>query len=577
MMVGFLTMLLGALAVAAKPNFLILFVDDLGMNQIQVPASQRTYSYTGSNGTISTPHISRLASEGMVFQNWYSAAHLCSPSRAAMMTGRLPIRSGCIPGVFTAAAVGGLPKNETTMAAALSQVGYKSLAIGKWHLGQREEYLPTSHGFDEYFGIPYSQDMGLSYWFMCIGPATATGEPPKCDPPPHDPFQPTPIPLLSDTTVVDQPAGLYTLNARYAQKASAFMESAAKQKQPFLLYLAFNHVHAPNSCGAGFCGRSSRGPIGDAVEEMDWAVGQVMDTVRSPSNGISKDTLVFFTSDNGAPMRPDGNLPLRGYKTSIWEGGFREPGIVWWPGRVDAGSASNALVATYDIFTTAVNLAGAAGVLPAELVLDGVNLAPLFSARHSRGDEVVGHDCIMFYHAPHTAQDAANLTSLAAIRCGDHKVYWFIDETSSTPLPDGVTLGVRTLDDPVIFDLSTDWSEARPLVVNSSEWSAAKQRAEAARLSHLKTLSPVLNMMDLGSDHKYAICGAPNSPAKYPHLPNCTVTPSHWSPPICLVGGTIDQCIGQTLCQPGCKFVNCSDQSLDVAEQQALVMDVARQ
>ena len=152
------------LGITEKPNFLIIFVDDLGMNQIQVPASQRTYSYTGSNGTIRTPHISQLASEGIVFQNWYSAAHLCSPSRAAMMTGRLPIRSGCIPGVFTADAIGGLPHNETTMAAALSKVGYKSLAIGKWHLGQRSEFLPTSHGFDEYFGIPYSQDMGLSYW-----------------------------------------------------------------------------------------------------------------------------------------------------------------------------------------------------------------------------------------------------------------------------------------------------------------------------------------------------------------------------------------------------------------------------
>jgi arylsulfatase A len=116
---------------ASKPNFLIIFVDDLGMNQIQVPASQRRYSYTGNNGTVLTPHISTMASEGMVFQTWYSGAHLCSPSRASMMTGRLPIRAGIVPGVFTASAVGGLPKNETTMAAALAKVGYESLAIGK--------------------------------------------------------------------------------------------------------------------------------------------------------------------------------------------------------------------------------------------------------------------------------------------------------------------------------------------------------------------------------------------------------------------------------------------------------------
>ena len=298
-------------------------------------------------------------------------------------------------------------------------------------------------------------------------------------------------------------------------------------------------------------------------------------------------------------MRPDGNLPLRGYKTSIWEGGFREPGIAWWPGRIPAGSASDALVATYDIFPTVINLAGAAGVLPSELVLDGIDLAPILFDHHHNG-----HRCIMFYHEPHSASDAANLTSLAAIRCGDYKVhtspgrcavsllchlpdfvavypraraqvYWFIDGTSSTPLPDGVNMGVRTLDDPIIFDLSKDWSEAHPLAANGSEWAAAKQLAEAARLDHLKTLVPVLNQMDLGSAHEYAICGAPNSQAKYPHLPNCTKNPEHWKPPVCLVGGTIDQCIGQTLCQPGCKFVNCSDHTVSEAAQRPAALSSA--
>jgi arylsulfatase A len=334
--------------------------------------------------------------------------------------------------------------------------------------------------------------------------------------------------------------------------------------------LAFNHVHAPNSCGANFCGTSKRGPIGDAVQEMDWAVGHVMDTVRSPALGLGDNTLVFFTSDNGAPMRPDGNLPLRGYKTSIWEGGFREPGIAWWPGRIAAGRASDSLVATYDIFPTVMQLAGAGGALPAGLVLDGIDLSSVLfgspstpsiqsgGAGHESGG--AGHDCIMFYHSPHTAHDAMALTSLAAIRCGKYKVYWLVDQTSSTPLPAGITTGVRSLDDPLIFDLSTDWSEDRPLTPNSSDWKAAKTAAEAARLRHVTSLTPVLNQMDLGSGHEYAICGAPNSKAKYPDLPNCTVTPGNWAPPICLTGGSIDQCIGQTLCQPGCKFVNCSDQ-----------------
>jgi len=306
---------------------------------------------------------------------------------------------------------------------------------------------------------------------------------------------------------------------------------------------------------------------------MDWAVGQVMDTVRDPATGIHDNTLVLFTSDNGAPMRPDGNLPLRGYKSSIWEGGYREPGIAWWPGRIAAGSASSALVATYDIFPTLLALGGGTHVLPAGLTLDGIDLSPVLFADGEvevDGGRGGGHDCIFFYHAPHSATDAASLTSLSAVRCGDHKVYWFIDGTSSTPLPDGVSTGVRTLDDPLIFDLSTDWSEEQPLTPNSTEWLHAKQAAEAARLRHLESLTPVLNQLDLGSSHEHAICGAPNSQATYPELPNCTLSPDHWAPPICLVGGSISQCIGQTLCRPGCKFVRCSDHPSNATRREGL-------
>ena len=182
---------------------------------------------------------------------------------------------------------------------------------------------------------------------------------------------------------------------------------------------AFNHIHAPNSCGAGFCGRSARGPIGDATEEVDWEIGEIMGAVRKPSNGIGKNTLVFFTSDNGAPMRPDGNLPLRGYKASLWEGGFREPGIVWMPGKIKAGSSSAAIVATYDIFPTVLTLAGVP--LP-DVTLDGIDLSKvLFSSAPESGSV---HECIMFYKNPDSgqgAEGAAKLNSLAAVRCGNYK------------------------------------------------------------------------------------------------------------------------------------------------------------
>ena len=256
-----------------------------------------------------------------------------------MLTGRLPIRSGVgspngvyaphAPGpsqgsnhVFTGESIGGLPLNESTFAERLRPLGYASLCIGKWHLGQRDIYLPTSRGFDEYLGIPFSQDIGLSFW--------ATH-----DYKPSAPYFSTPLPLLNGTTVFEQPANLFTIADKYAHAATSFVASNAARAKPFMLYLPFNHIHGPNSCGARWCGQSARGPIGDATEEVDWIIGEIMSTLSA--GAAAKNTLVFFTSDNGAPAHPDGNTPLRGFKGSIWEGGYREPGIAWWPGKNNAG------------------------------------------------------------------------------------------------------------------------------------------------------------------------------------------------------------------------------------------------
>ena len=425
----------------SKPNFVVLFVDDMGIDQIAVPHPAHFHGYTGNNGTIQTPHIARLAAEGLLFQNWYSAYHICSPSRAAMMTGRLPIRSGCVPGVFYAAAVGGLPANETTLPEALRPAGYRSMAIGKWHLGSREQFLPTNRGFDAYLGIPFSQDMGMSWFNDCANfhhSAIVNG---SCDPTPHNWNQPTPLPLFHNLTVVAQPAGLYTLTERYARAAVAFMEQSADAHTPFFLYVPFNHVHAPQSCSARSCGKSQRGKIGDAVIDVDLAVGRIMDSIRA-DHRLAHNTLVFFTSDNGSPLAPDGNLPLRGFKTEIWEGGFREPGIAWWPGKIPAGShSSTALVATYDIFPTLINLAGKSllsaqsrvdpqlaacdhvGAKLPGVAVDGIDLTHLLLS--DKPDDETAHQCILFYHHPMSQlgpEGAAAVTSLSAIRCGDHKV-----------------------------------------------------------------------------------------------------------------------------------------------------------
>lgn len=498
-----------------RPNFVVIFADDLGINEIQL--EDMDVGYTGLNGSVSTPNLKRLADEGMVFTNWYSAFHVCSPSRASMMTGRYSIRSGIgispaqykpdAPGgplpsqVFSAEAVGGLPLNETTMAEALLKRGYATMAIGKWHLGQRDLYLPTAHGFQDYFGIPFSQDMGESFWW----PLGYTG---------HEPMEPTPLPLMSGTAVIEQPAALDAIAQRYADTASDFVLTNAERGKPFFLYLSFNHVHAPNSCSPKFCGSSSAGPIGDAIQEMDWSVGQLMDVLRHA--GVDDNTLVFFTSDNGAPLANDagGNLPLRDGKASTWEGGFKEPGIARWPGRIPSNSKSHALVSTMDIFTTVVTIAG--GQVPDDRVVDGIDLSPILFNGSTQG-----HECIMFYHNA-AAVNASG--ELFAMRCGKYKIHWATHSTETQPWPDGKQ------DPPLLFDLESDPTESHPIHSESAEYIAARAVLEAARLEHLGTIKPVPDQNARGSKTEYQLCSSPNSKGISPAWPNCTLTPQNWRP-----------------------------------------------
>eukprot|EP00040_Diaphanoeca_grandis_P011335 m.58000 g.58000 ORF g.58000 m.58000 type:complete len:678 (-) comp22484_c0_seq1:71-2104(-) len=505
----------------ALPNFVVLFVDDMGIDQIQVPASQRKYGYTGNNGTINTPNIFKLAAEGMVFQTWYSGFDVCTPSRAAMMTGRLPVRSGIgspnsiyapnapgpsqgINAVFTEESVGGLPLNETTLAEAVKPHGYATLAVGKWHLGQRDMYLPSSRGFDSYLGIPYSQDIGTSFWLPQGKGA---------------PYQALPLVLLQNLTVLEQPANLFTIAEKYANIATAFIKDQAAAGKPFMAYLPFNHIHGPNSCGARWCGQSARGPVGDATEETDWIIGQVMEAIHTA--GIDDNTLVFFTSDNGSPQRPDGNLPLRGYKASIWEGGYREPGIAWWPTKIKPGTMSDALVATYDIFPTVLALAG---ITPPDYTIDGMDISPVLF-----GTSDTAHECIIFYKYLHAAT-VAQFDNLAAVRCGDHKVYWYIDKEGA---PKGLPLGIQPADKPVIFNLVTDPGENSPLSNTDPAYATALQATTLARNAHIATMEVVPDQNARGNNPAFAICGAPNSTIEYPQYPNCTLTPENWHIPIC--------------------------------------------
>lgn len=390
------------------------------------------------------------------------------------------------------------------------------MALGKWHLGRGydDRYMPTNAGFDEYFGIPFSQDMGYSFWEG----GWQTGMTPK------QPFQPKPLPLVDNVTIVEQPVGLHTLAQRYTQRADAFIKANAGAHKPFFLYYPHNHVHGPNSCGPQFCNTSSRGAVGDAVQEADWAVGQVMQSLTDA--GVDNNTIVFFTSDNGAPRGGDvqGNKPYKGYKTQLWEGGYMEPGIVRWPGRIPAKSASRVVASSMDILPTALAVAGVDmhAVMPAGRVIDGVDLSPvLFGPTGACG----GHECYYYYEQAGPVGGlvgSSNLPSgLEAVRCGAYKAHW------------DAAYGA-TAAGPSLFDVSGTDYESTPIAPSDPRYAGAMAAITAARTAHLSSLTWVPSQNERGSDPALGFCLDPHSTTKYPKLPNCTSDPDNWFPaPVC--------------------------------------------
>jgi arylsulfatase A len=354
--------------------------------------------------------------------------------------------------------------------------------------------------------------MGLSFWEHRNGDK------------PNPPFQPTPLPLLharrggGNATVLEQPVSLDTLVDRYSEFAERFIRRSAEADKSFYLYVPFNHIHAPNSCSVRFCGKSRRGPVGDATEEADWAVGRIMGALQSA--GVDNDTITFFTSDNGAPLNNDvsGNHPLRGGKAQVWEGGFREPGIVRWPGRIAPGSISQAIVSTMDIHPTLLGLAGVP--LPTDRIIDGIDLSSILFGRRDGRD--AGHACYFMYRAA-AAVNASG--ELFAVRCGDVKAYF---ATWGVAPPKPYLPGRQ--DPPLLFNLLSDPGEATPLDRESQAYRAALAAINTAKASHLATLTPVPDQNGRGSDDDLAVCSDPRSKSKFPQWPPCTINPENWRP-----------------------------------------------
>ncbi len=344
-----------------RPNIVLMFADDAGYGDLSC------YGHP----TIRTPNLDTLASEGVRFTSFYSHP-ACTPSRAALMTGRYAVRTPGAATVIGPDSDDGLPASEITMATALQAVGYRTMCVGKWHLGHaKEEFMPTSHGFDEYFGLLYSNDM--------IRPWVNTDKP---------------LSLYRNTEAIEHPVDQNTLTVRYTAEATRFIKENAQH--PFFLYVPYSMPHLPLATADRFRGQSRAGLYGDVIEALDWSAGEIMAALREA--GVADNTIVVWTSDNGPwinmPDRmvqpgPDGldNMrwhagspgPFRNAKGTTYEGGVRVPAIVWRPGLVPAGRIIQEPATLMDLFPTLLRAAGAQ--VPDDRPIDGNDLWPLL-----RGD-----------------------------------------------------------------------------------------------------------------------------------------------------------------------------------------------
>ncbi|KAL2088478.1 hypothetical protein ACEWY4_015377 [Coilia grayii] len=427
---------------APTPNIIIMLMDDMGWGDLGVfgqPSKE-------------TPNLDRMAAEGMLFPNFYTANPLCSPSRASLLTGRLPVRNG----FYTTNAharnaytpqevVGGIPQEEILLPEMLKKKGYISKIVGKWHLGHRPGHLPLENGFDEWFGAP------------------------NCHFGPYNGITTPNIPVYNNSEMVgryyedfqiDRKTGESNLTQLYLQEGLGFIFTQALAHRPFFLYWAPDATHAPVYASKNFLGKSQRGRYGDAVMELDYSVGQILDWLNLL--GIAKNTFVFFTSDNGAALMSGimggSNGPFLCGKETTFEGGMREPAIAWWPGHIPAGTVSRQLGSVMDLFTTSIALAGL--VAPDDRVLDGLDLRPVLF-----NNSVI--DRPIFYYRGN---------EMMAVRVGPYKAHYWTWSNSWEEFNKGINFcpgeevaGITTHTQeehtlqPLIFHLGRDPGEKYPI------------------------------------------------------------------------------------------------------------------
>ncbi|NXY78034.1 ARSG Arylsulfatase, partial [Glareola pratincola] len=445
-------------AADGQPNFIVILADDVGWGDLGANWAE----------TKETPHLDELAAEGTRFVDFHSAASTCSPSRASLLTGRLGARNG-VTHNFAVTSVGGLPLNETTLAEVLREAGYSTGAIGKWHLGHHGRHHPSFRGFDYYFGIPYSHDMGCT--------DTPGYNLPPCPPCPRhgaaaraarkDCYAEVALPLFENLTIVQQPVNLSSLAARYAEEAARFIRRASSSGRPFFLYLALAHMHVPLGVPPP-PPASGRGIYGASLSEMDALVGRIKQVADSHGKG---NTLLWFAGDNG-PWAQKCELAGRlgpfvgawqrqrggsSAKQTTWEGGHRVPALAYWPGRVPAGRTSHALLSTFR--KAGLLCSGQTGTF---LFLLQVLLHPNSGAAGKDGE-------------------------IETLRLAQYKAFY---TTGGAMACDGSTGPAEHHQPPLVFNLDRDIQEQEPLDVASREYQAvlpAIGRAYAQALEDIAT------------------------------------------------------------------------------------------
>ena len=421
---------INALAAERPPNIVLIFIDDMGRADIG----------PFGNTEVKTPHLDKFATQGMKFSSFY-ATPVCSMSRACLMTGCYNARVS-IPGVLFPDSKIGLHPDEVTLGDIAKQKGYATAAVGKWHLGFQPEFLPTRQGFDSYFGIPYSNDMGTK---------------------PARPNFP-PLPLMRDEKIIETEPDQSQLTKRYTEEAVKFIR--ANHDKPFFLYLPHTMIHFPLAASADFKGKSKMGFIGDTIEEIDWSVGEITKTLAELK--LDEQTLVIFTSDNGPAQRAA--PPFRGNKTTVFEGGVREPCIMRWTGKIPAGTTCDRIAGNIDVLPTMAKLIGAE--LPKDRTLDGRDIGSLLLDPAAPAVR----DTHLYFNGN---------SALIAIRQDDWKLFLKgLPVAANAKKQNEAAKKAADETAPVLFNLTDDIGEtknvaaANPDVVNRLKETAEKMNAE---------------------------------------------------------------------------------------------------